>query len=80
RNRYLDLAKGEDMAGDVVAAQRFYQYAEHYARIISAARDSSIPNTASLNEETKAPVKKKISYFKRKPFAQQNTTEQSKTE
>lgn len=32
--RYLALAKAKALAGDSVEAERYYQYAEHYLRLI----------------------------------------------
>ena len=34
--RYLALAQAEAQAGDRVAAENFYQYAEHYFRSMSS--------------------------------------------
>ncbi len=33
--RYLALAKAKALAGDRIEAERYYQYAEHYHRLIS---------------------------------------------
>lgn len=33
--RYLALAKARALAGDPIEAERYYQYAEHYHRLIS---------------------------------------------
>lgn len=33
--RYLALAKAKALAGDRIEAERYYQYAEHYLRLIS---------------------------------------------
>jgi hypothetical protein len=33
--RYLALAKAKALAGDRIEAERFYQHAEHYHRLIS---------------------------------------------
>jgi hypothetical protein len=33
--RYLALAKAKALAGDRVEAERYYQYAEHYQRLIN---------------------------------------------
>lgn len=33
--RYLALAKARALAGDRIEAERYYQYAEHYLRLIS---------------------------------------------
>lgn len=32
--RYLALAKAKALAGDRIEAERYYQYAEHYLRLI----------------------------------------------
>jgi len=34
--RYLGLAQAEALAGDIVAAENYYQHAEHYFRSMSA--------------------------------------------
>jgi hypothetical protein len=33
--RYLALAKAKALAGDPIEAERYYQYAEHYLRLIT---------------------------------------------
>lgn len=33
--RYLALAKAKALAGDRIEAERYYQHAEHYLRLIS---------------------------------------------
>lgn len=33
--RYLALAKAKALAGDPIEAERYYQYAEHYQRLIN---------------------------------------------
>ncbi|KRE15635.1 hypothetical protein ASE66_12370 [Bosea sp. Root483D1] len=33
--RYLALAKAKALAGDSIEAERYYQYAEHYHRLIN---------------------------------------------
>lgn len=33
--RYLALAKARALAGDQIEAERYYQYAEHYHRLIN---------------------------------------------
>lgn len=33
--RYLAMAKAKALAGDRIEAERYYQYAEHYHRLIS---------------------------------------------
>jgi hypothetical protein len=37
--RYLELARAEVQAGDIVAAENYYQHAEHYFRSMSPVRD-----------------------------------------
>ncbi|MEA3025866.1 MAG: hypothetical protein QOF91_1151 [Alphaproteobacteria bacterium] len=39
--RYLALAQAEIQAGDIVAAENYYQHAEHYFRSMSSASDTS---------------------------------------
>lgn len=35
RERYLALAKAKALAGDRIEAERYYQYAEHYQRLMN---------------------------------------------
>ena len=38
--RYLTLAQSEAQAGDKVAAENYYQHAEHYFRMMSSAGEA----------------------------------------
>ena len=40
-DRYLALAQAELQAGDRVAAENYYQYAEHYFRLMSSDRGTT---------------------------------------
>jgi uncharacterized protein DUF4167 len=39
--RYLALAQGEASAGNTVAAENYYQHAEHYFRLMSSDREGT---------------------------------------
>jgi len=39
--RYLALAQAQTQAGDIVAAENYYQHAEHYFRSMSADRETT---------------------------------------
>ena len=39
--RYLALAQAQAQAGDVIGAENYYQYAEHYLRSMSSDRGTS---------------------------------------
>ena len=39
--RYLALAQAEAQAGDLVAAENYYQHAEHYFRSMSLEREAT---------------------------------------
>ena len=41
--RYLELAKAQAQAGDIVGAENYYQHAEHYFRSMSSNREDSPP-------------------------------------
>jgi hypothetical protein len=41
--RYLALAKAQAQAGDIVAAENYYQHAEHYFRSMSQDRVATPP-------------------------------------
>jgi Domain of unknown function (DUF4167) len=45
--RYLALAREATASGDRIAAENFYQHAEHYFRIDNARRESKQPGTLS---------------------------------
>jgi len=36
--RYLALARVEDLVGNTVGAENYYQHAEHYFRLMTSAR------------------------------------------
>jgi Domain of unknown function (DUF4167) len=36
--RYLALAQAQAQAGDLIGAENYYQYAEHYFRLMSSER------------------------------------------
>lgn len=38
--RYLALAQAQAQAGDIVGAENYFQYAEHYFRLMSASRET----------------------------------------
>ena len=57
--RYVALAREAATSGDRVAAENFYQHAEHYFRIVNASRDglqqgtspqSTAPTDAAISE------------------------------
>ena len=39
--RYLELARAEALAGDLIGAENYYQYAEHYFRTMAAKREET---------------------------------------
>ena len=39
--RYLALAQAQALSGDIVAAENYYQHAEHYFRSMSADRETT---------------------------------------
>ncbi len=39
--RYLALARAQAQAGDVIGAENYYQYAEHYLRSMSSDRGTT---------------------------------------
>jgi len=45
--RYLTLAREATASGDRIAAENFYQHAEHYFRIDNARREGNQPGTLS---------------------------------
>ena len=40
--KYLQLARDAQAAGDLIAAEGFLQHAEHYNRLIAAAQEQSV--------------------------------------
>lgn len=44
--RYVALAREAAMEGDRVAAENFYQHAEHYFRVTNPSRESDPPEAA----------------------------------
>jgi len=51
--RYLALAKAQAQAGDIVAAENYYQHAEHYFRSMSSEREAPPPvfDTRGVDEK-----------------------------
>lgn len=45
--KYVQLARDARSSGDPVAAENYYQHAEHYFRLIAAARSSSARTSRS---------------------------------
>ncbi len=39
--RYLALAQAQAQSGDIIGAENYYQYAEHYFRTMSADREAT---------------------------------------
>jgi Domain of unknown function (DUF4167) len=39
--RYLELARAEALAGNIIAAENYYQHAEHYFRSMSSDRGTT---------------------------------------
>jgi hypothetical protein len=39
--RYIALAQAQAQSGDIVGAENYYQYAEHYFRAMSADREAT---------------------------------------
>ena len=39
--RYLALARAETQSGNTIAAENYYQYAEHYLRLLSSEREGT---------------------------------------
>jgi hypothetical protein len=39
--RYLALAQAQAQAGDLIGAENYYQYAEHYFRLMSSERGTA---------------------------------------
>jgi hypothetical protein len=44
--RYLVLARTQALSGDMIAAENYYQHAEHYFRSMSPNRDANLENRA----------------------------------
>jgi hypothetical protein len=49
--KYLQLARDAQSSGDPVAAENYYQHAEHYLRLIATAQEQFRPNTPFLRPE-----------------------------
>ena len=54
--RYIALAREAAIGGDRVAAENFYQHAEHYLRVSSASREGNQPGTPRPNTPADAAI------------------------
>ena len=55
--KYLTLARDAASSGDPISAENYYQYADHYFRIVLANRPSRLPPMRKpMTIETSAPV------------------------
>ena len=56
-DKYLTLARDAATSGDPISAENYYQYADHYFRIVLANRPSRLPPIRKpLDVESSAPV------------------------
>lgn len=56
-DKYLTLARDAASSGDPISAENYYQYADHYFRIVLANRPSRLPPMRKpMDIETAAPV------------------------
>ncbi|MBX9621293.1 MAG: DUF4167 domain-containing protein [Alphaproteobacteria bacterium] len=56
-DKYLTLARDAATSGDPISAENYYQYADHYFRIVLANRPSRLPPIRKpMDIETAAPV------------------------
>lgn len=56
-DKYLTLARDAATSGDPISAENYYQYADHYFRIVLANRPSRLPPIRKpLDVENSAPV------------------------
>ena len=61
-DKYLTLARDAATSGDPISAENYYQYADHYFRIVLANRPSRLPPMRkSVDIENSAPVASKTS-------------------
>src|SRR6202020_3088586 len=49
--KYLQLARDAQSSGDPVAAENYYQHAEHYFRLIAAAQENLRQNQPSFYQQ-----------------------------
>ena len=50
-DKYLQLGRDAQSAGDIVMAESYFQHAEHYLRIVSAAQAYNQQNNPQLNQQ-----------------------------
>ena len=60
--RYLSLARDANSNGDKIKAEGFYQYAEHYQRVINA---QPIKNSTKKDDNDKQDIKNNLSRTER---------------
>lgn len=54
--KYLTLARDATSSGDPVSAENYYQYADHYYRLVAASRISRMPRPETKKEKTEVQV------------------------
>ena len=47
--KYIQLARDAQASGDPIAAENYYQHAEHYYRVIASAQEQFRPRVARAN-------------------------------
>src|SRR4051794_36359673 len=53
--KYIQLARDSQSSGDPVAAENYYQHAEHYFRLIAAAQEQFRQQNPYYNQQQGAP-------------------------
>ena len=53
--KYLQLARDAQSSGDPIAAENYYQHAEHYFRLIAAAQEQYRQNNPQQQQQRELP-------------------------
>ncbi len=87
--KYLAMARDANAAGDRVAAENFFQHAEHYYRIMVAQQEeaatrnqakASVSSDSDSNSERSAPARRRVNGRFRGPEPQPDTASYGGTE
>jgi hypothetical protein len=67
-DKYLTLARDATSLGDPISAENYYQYADHYYRLVAATRVSRPPQPTRRIEDTRSDSHSPSEFVQDKPI------------